>query len=59
MSYTLSIDRNVIKSTNTVKLFGVNVDHKLRFDFHISKLCLKAAMQLNALRIWAKKKKKQ
>ena len=39
MSYTLSIDQNAIKSTNAVKLLGVNIDHKLRFDFHISTLC--------------------
>ena len=40
---------NVIKSSYTVKLLVVNVDHKLRFDFHISKLCATAAMQLNSL----------
>ena len=32
-----------------VKLLGGNIDHKLRFDHHISKLCSNAEMQLDAL----------
>ena len=46
MPYTLSIDQNVIKSTNTVKLLGLNIGHKLIFNFHKSKWCSKVAMQL-------------
>ena len=49
MSCTPNIDENAIELTNTVKLLAVNIDHKLRFDFHISKLCSKAAVQLNNL----------
>ena len=49
MSHILIIDQNVIKSSYTMKLLVVNFDHKLRFDFHISKLCSTAAMQLNSL----------
>ena len=48
MSYALSVDQNIIKSTNTVNLKGVNIEDKLRLDFHTSKLCSNAAMQLDA-----------
>ena len=48
MSYALSVDQNIIESTNTVKLKGVNIEDKLRLEFHTSKLCSNAVMQLNA-----------
>ena len=38
-----------INSENSVPLLGLEIDSKLNFDKHISKLCNKSAGQLNAL----------
>ena len=43
------IDNKEIKTTNSIKLLGINIDDQLKFNQHISILCSKAAMQLNAL----------
>ena len=32
-----------------VKLFGVTIDNKLKFDYHVSDICLKAGRKLSAL----------
>ena len=48
------IDNKEIKTTNPIKLLGINIDDQLRFNEHISILCSKAAMQLNALSILQK-----
>ena len=45
----LTIDGKVITSSENVTLLGLEVDSKLNFDEHISKLCNKSAGQLNAL----------
>ena len=47
--YKLTIDDNDIESTKSVKLLGITIDDRPRFDQHTSNLCSKAAMQLNAL----------
>ena len=46
--YKLTIDNTDIESTKSVKLLGITINDRLRFQ-HISNLCSKAAMQLNAL----------
>ena len=45
----LTIDGKEINSTSLVSLLGLEIDSKLNFDSHISKLCKKSAGQLNAL----------
>ena len=46
----ISIQGKTIKSENSVKLLGIQLDYKLNFDPHISALCKKAATQLNVLK---------
>ena len=48
-THTLIIDNKEIKAINSIKLPGINMDGQLKFNEHISILCSKAAMQLNAL----------
>ena len=48
-THTLIIDNKEIKTINSIKLPGINMDGQLKFNEHISILCSKAAMQLNAL----------
>ena len=48
-THKLIIDDQEIKTTNSIKLLDINIDNQLRFNKHISILCSKAAMQLNAL----------
>ena len=43
------IGNKEIKTTNSIKLLGINIDDQLKFNEHISILCSKAAVQLNAL----------
>ena len=46
----ISIQGKTIKSEDSVKLLGIQLDYKLNFDPHISALCKKAATQLNVLK---------
>ena len=48
-SQKLTIDEKVITSSENVTLLGLEVDSKLNFDEHISKLCNKSAGRLNEL----------
>ena len=45
----LQIDNNEIESENPMTLLGITIDNLLIFDDHISKLCNKESMQLNAV----------
>ena len=39
----------MIKSVSSVELLSIQIDEKLNFNLHISKICKSAANQLNAL----------
>ena len=39
-----------IKCDEVVKLLGIDIDFRLNFDRHISKICKKASQQLNVLK---------
>ena len=43
-TYKLIIDNKEIKTTNSIKLKGMNTDDQLKFNEHISILCSKAAI---------------
>ena len=38
-----------METTKSVKLLGIEIDNQLSLNQHISNLCSKAAMQLNAI----------
>ena len=40
---------NIDETTKLVKLVGITTDSQLRFNEHISNLCNKASLQLNAI----------
>ena len=44
------IDDDKIWKSNEVKLLGVIIDNKLRFDSHIANICFKAYQKLSVLR---------
>ena len=48
-AHKLIIDNKEIKTTNSIKLLGININDQLKFNEHISILCSSAAMQLNGL----------
>ena len=43
-AYKLIIDYKEIKTTNSIKLLGINIDDQLKFNEHISILCSKEAI---------------
>ena len=49
-SISLSLSGVDIPITETIKLLGLYIDSKLKFDEHVSKLCKKAAFHVNAMR---------
>ena len=48
--FYLNIGDELIKPVSLVELLGVLIDDNLRFNEHVSKVCVKAARQTNALR---------
>ena len=46
---TLNIENITIKTSKSVKLSGITIDTKLNFGEHISVLCKKASLQINAI----------
>ena len=49
-SLSISVQDNTILSDTTIKVLGVTLDNRLKFDKHISTLCMKASRQINALK---------
>ena len=45
----LQVHNQVIKSFSSVEILSIQIDDKLNFNLHISKICKSAANQLNAL----------
>ena len=48
-THKLVSDNKEIKTASSIKLLGINIDDHLKFNKHISILCSKAGMQLDAL----------
>ena len=48
--FILKINTTEIRNTTEVLLLGLTIDHKLKFDAHIDKLCKTARFKLHALR---------
>ena len=46
---SLSVDNQIILSSDTVKLLGIIIDKDLTFNQHIDNLCIKANNKVNAL----------
>ena len=45
----IKVANMTIMSGEKVKLFGIHIDNRLNFDYHISQLCKKAGKKLYAL----------
>ena len=45
----LPINQNLIESKQSVELLGIEIEDKLKFESHISKICGSAAGQINSL----------
>ena len=43
------LDEDIVWGSNDVELLGVTIDNNLRFDKHVSNICLKANRKLSAL----------
>ena len=56
---TLNIKNITINTSKLVKLLGITTDNKLNFEKHISVLCKKASVQLNAISHLQKHMRKQ
>jgi hypothetical protein len=50
MSSTITVRGSEIKSTQSINILGVELDHKLKFTLHIDELCGQAGKQINALK---------
>ena len=47
---TISVQDYTIVSNPSIKVLGVTLDDKLKFDKHIREVCTKASRQINALK---------
>ena len=49
-SFTANINGDIIKNSESEKLFGVIIDYELNFEEHLSKVCDKASQKLSEYR---------
>ena len=49
VTHKLRIHDNEIETTKSVKLLAAEIGYQIKFNEHVSMLCSKAVMQLNAL----------
>ena len=49
-THSPSLQDNTVRSDTSITVLGVVLDDKLKFDEHVSVLCLKASKQINALK---------
>ena len=50
--FILKINATGIRNTNQAELLGLTIDHKLKFDPHIDKLCITARFAVQTL-LWS------
>ena len=43
------LDQDIVRESNDVELLGVTIDNNIRFDKHVSNVCLNVNRNLNAL----------
>ena len=43
------LDRDIVWESNNVKLLGITLNNKLKFDKHVSNICSKANRKLSTL----------
>ena len=43
------LDQDIVRESNDVELLGVTIDNNIRFDKHVSNICLNVNRNLNAL----------
>lgn len=46
----IDVDNSVIESAESITVLGIDIDRKLNFNHHISRVCIKASKQLNVLK---------
>ena len=49
LNENITIDKENIKFASNVKMFGVHIDNKLKFNLHIDIICKSASNHLNTL----------
>ena len=54
ISFSISVQENLIVPTDNIKVLGVTLDDHLKFDAHITNICTTASRQINALKRLAK-----
>ena len=54
ISFSISVQENLIVPTDNIKVLGVTLDDHLKFDAHITNICITAFRQINALKRLAK-----
>ena len=50
MLIPISVQNDIIMPTSSIKVLGVTLDDRLKFDVHISNICKSASRQINALK---------